>query len=124
MEILWKIVLIVGVLFSELVSGNEIAKQEVEKGYCSEQEDAENPRVCIDDGCLRGTFMKGYQAGPFEAFIGIPFAKPPVGQLRFAVSICELDGWRRRMVLSHNTACLGLKYVFPCRREICASPMD
>lgn len=87
---LWKLVPMVGILFSELVSAQETANQEVAKSYCSEQEDTDDssdPRVCIEDGCLRGTFMKGYQAGPFEAFMGIPFAKPPVGQLRFAVSI-------------------------------------
>lgn len=47
----------------------------------------QNPRVCIDDGCLRGKTMEGYQAGPFNAFIGIPYAKPPTEELRFSVGI-------------------------------------
>uniref|UniRef100_B4MQF1 GK21860 n=1 Tax=Drosophila willistoni TaxID=7260 RepID=B4MQF1_DROWI len=34
-------------------------------------------------GCLRGTTMNGYQNGPFEAFMGIPYAEPPLGALRF-----------------------------------------
>ncbi|XP_044313778.1 uncharacterized protein LOC108048856 [Drosophila rhopaloa] len=39
--------------------------------------------VCLKDiGCLRGTMMPGYQSGEFEAFMGIPFAQPPVGPLR------------------------------------------
>eukprot|EP00099_Drosophila_melanogaster_P019735 NP_611085.2 juvenile hormone esterase duplication [Drosophila melanogaster] len=39
--------------------------------------------VCLEDmGCMRGTLMPGYQSGEFEAFMGIPFAQPPVGPLR------------------------------------------
>ncbi|XP_041563311.1 uncharacterized protein LOC108141260 [Drosophila elegans] len=39
--------------------------------------------VCLEDmGCLRGTLMPGFQSGEFEAFMGIPFAQPPVGPLR------------------------------------------
>ncbi|XP_017149694.1 esterase-6-like [Drosophila miranda] len=39
--------------------------------------------VCLKDlGCLRGTHMPGYQGEEFEAFMGIPFAQPPVDSLR------------------------------------------
>jgi len=42
--------------------------------------------VCLEDmGCMRGTLMPGYQSGEFEAFMGIPFAQPPVGPLRLKV---------------------------------------
>ncbi|XP_068144374.1 juvenile hormone esterase-like [Drosophila tropicalis] len=37
------------------------------------------PRV----GCIRGTHMNGYQTQSFQAFMGIPYAKPPIGPLRF-----------------------------------------
>lgn len=37
-------------------------------------------------GCLKGIYMPGYQIKRFEAFLGIPYALPPVGKLRFSVS--------------------------------------
>lgn len=45
----------------------------------------ENPVVCYKDGCVRGKSYVGYLK-PFEGFFGIPFAKPPVGDLRLRVS--------------------------------------
>ncbi|XP_055637017.1 juvenile hormone esterase-like [Toxorhynchites rutilus septentrionalis] len=50
------------------------------------------PAVKIQDGCLCGTRMNGLDKGPFEAFLGIPFAKPPVGALRFANPVRN-DPW-------------------------------
>ena len=44
------------------------------------------PLVEIEDGHLRGVFMetKG-KLEKFSAFMGIPYARPPLGELRFEV---------------------------------------
>ena len=46
------------------------------------------PVVCISDGCLRGTVLQNSVGSSYPAFLGIPFAKPPIGKLRFAVRQC------------------------------------
>lgn len=44
------------------------------------------PIVCIRNGCVKGITLPSYQTESFEAFLGIPYAEPPIGKLRFAVS--------------------------------------
>ncbi|XP_030081377.1 uncharacterized protein LOC111594041 [Drosophila hydei] len=40
--------------------------------------------VCLEElGCLHGALMPDSRQQQFEAFMGIPFAKPPIGELRF-----------------------------------------
>ncbi|CAH1954891.1 unnamed protein product [Acanthoscelides obtectus] len=39
--------------------------------------------VTITEGTLRGMLSKDYHDGVFYSFIGIPYAKPPIGELRF-----------------------------------------
>nr|AEW07365.1 juvenile hormone esterase [Culex quinquefasciatus] len=63
----------------------------------TEENTLQNPRVCIDDGCLRGKTMEGYQAGPFNAFVGIPYAKPPTEELRFSNPVRN-EPWKRGIV--------------------------
>lgn len=56
--------------------------------------------VCADNaGCMRGRLMLGYNIPLFEAFMGIPYALPPVGNLRFSVSIMSRLCIERRQVL-------------------------
>lgn len=43
-------------------------------------------KVCIDNGCVQGKVETGNDKA-YEAFYGIPFALPPVGELRFKVCI-------------------------------------
>lgn len=53
--------------------------------------ESENPIVCIkNDFCIRGVNFKGNQK-PFEGFLAIPYAKPPIHDLRLKVSLNLLD---------------------------------
>ncbi|XP_058466088.1 juvenile hormone esterase-like [Malaya genurostris] len=41
------------------------------------------PKTCVSDGCLRGRSFTSYGGKRYEAYLGVPFAKPPVDKLRF-----------------------------------------
>lgn len=47
---------------------------------------AEDPVVEISDGKVRGAINKNHDGGHFYAFLGIPYGKEPLGNLRFEVS--------------------------------------
>lgn len=60
----------------------------LEQFYCENVKDLieDSPVVCFNDGCVRGRTFTGYKK-PFEGFLGIPYAKPPIGELRLRVSL-------------------------------------
>uniref|UniRef100_A0A182NJF8 Carboxylesterase type B domain-containing protein n=1 Tax=Anopheles dirus TaxID=7168 RepID=A0A182NJF8_9DIPT len=65
-----------------------------------------DPVVCISDGCLRGTLMRNSVGNYYPAFLGIPFAKPPVGRLRFA-NPERIDPWEGKYDASRaKDACI------------------
>ena len=40
--------------------------------------------VELEYGTLTGDFVSGYENRHVRRYLGIPYAKPPIGQLRFA----------------------------------------
>lgn len=46
---------------------------------------AADPLVCFDKGCVRGKTING-NVKEFEGFLGIPYAKKPINELRLKVS--------------------------------------
>jgi hypothetical protein len=46
----------------------------------------ENPTVTIQDGTLVGIPMRTWMGRQISAFMNIPFAAPPINELRFMVS--------------------------------------
>lgn len=45
----------------------------------------EEPIVEIQNGPIRGVIKKTVEGREYCAFLGIPYAKPPIGNLRFKV---------------------------------------
>lgn len=43
------------------------------------------PIISIADGSIRGEKLNSVRGGSYYSFKGIPYAKPPVGDLRFKV---------------------------------------
>ncbi|XP_001237725.3 juvenile hormone esterase [Anopheles gambiae] len=72
-----------------------------------------HPRVCTDDGCLLGTSMTDTKNLRFDAFVGIPYAKPPVGKLRFKKPI-PIEPWTEDYNATESKpACLQKSFLLP-----------
>ncbi|KAK5642135.1 hypothetical protein RI129_008302 [Pyrocoelia pectoralis] len=52
----------------------------------------ELPTVNVNAGTIRGYYKRSYENRVFSAFEGIPYAKPPIGQLRFAEPV-PVEPW-------------------------------
>lgn len=49
----------------------------------AQSKDTERPEVTILQGTLRGKILKTHHGRNISAFLGIPYAEPPTGNLRF-----------------------------------------
>lgn len=61
----------------------------IASGICAiSSADETNPIVCLERGCVRGKTFKG-NLKEFEGFLGIPYAKAPINELRLKVSFVK-----------------------------------
>ncbi|XP_076685745.1 juvenile hormone esterase-like [Andrena cerasifolii] len=76
--------------------------------------------VTTDKGAVRGTILKTVlDSVSYAAFLGIPYAKPPVGELRFRDPI-EADPWTGVLnATEHSAMCIQDLPVTPSGSEDC-----
>lgn len=62
--------------------------------FCSSFQDTEDLTIRINDGQILGRYMTSESGRTIKAFMGIPFASPPVGNLRFKApqKVASWDG--------------------------------
>ncbi|XP_039956903.1 venom carboxylesterase-6-like [Bactrocera tryoni] len=72
------------------------------------------PKVCLYEmGCLQGKHMPGLGAHNFEAFLGIPYALPPVGERRFAIPKAFPRWWGILDATAPKQNCVQKNYILP-----------
>nr|XP_022909379.1 esterase B1-like [Onthophagus taurus] len=54
---------------------------------CSRLNNMENPIIHLEEGKIRGKFVRGWKNIKFYSFQAIPYAEPPIGKLRFKAPI-------------------------------------
>jgi hypothetical protein len=62
---------------------------------------AENLKVRIDDGRIIGRYLTSISGKGIRAFLGIPYAAPPIGELRFRAPK-KPTPWFHDSLLAHN----------------------
>ncbi|KAL3287462.1 hypothetical protein HHI36_001933 [Cryptolaemus montrouzieri] len=65
------------------------------------------PSTKLKQGIIQGTLKKSYGGKLFSAFEGIPYAKPPIGNLRFQEPV-PAPGWNDILVANKSYVCSQL----------------
>ncbi|KAJ8965970.1 hypothetical protein NQ314_003818, partial [Rhamnusium bicolor] len=65
----------------------------------------DGPTVKIPQGDIKGTYQRSYNGRTFSAFEGIPYAKPPVGELRF-MEPEPADHWQGVLIANTTYMCM------------------
>ncbi|KAK9872455.1 hypothetical protein WA026_017924 [Henosepilachna vigintioctopunctata] len=65
------------------------------------------PRAHLKQGVVQGTNRKSYDGRTFSAFEGIPYAKPPVGELRFREPVAA-PCWNNVLIANKSYMCSQL----------------
>ncbi|XP_057667531.1 venom carboxylesterase-6-like [Diorhabda carinulata] len=65
---------------------------------------SEDPFVTIPQGHVQGYYKKSFNGRTYSAFEGIPYAKPPVGHLRFAEPEAA-DNWNGVLIANKTYRC-------------------
>lgn len=60
-------------------------------------------RVTIPQGTLQGTILKTHHNRSISAFMGIPFAQPPTGNLRYIREVLKIKNCVLTSLLIKNT---------------------
>ena len=68
--------------------------------FC-EARTAENLKVRIDDGKIVGRYLTSINGRGIRGFLGLPYAAPPVGELRFKAPK-KPTPWLQNVLLAHN----------------------
>ncbi|KAJ0180164.1 hypothetical protein K1T71_004755 [Dendrolimus kikuchii] len=66
---------------------------------------ANNPIVTVKQGKLRGEVKKLLDGTPYYSFKGIPYAQPPIGELRFRDPLPPKPWYGIRDALEHGSVC-------------------
>ncbi|XP_036332564.1 esterase SG1-like [Rhagoletis pomonella] len=73
---------------------------------------ADAPEICIDSlGCIEGIYEPGNEVERYAAFYGVPFAKPPIGELRFKNPV-PVEPWNGKLLAKEpHTECTQRNYL-------------
>lgn len=74
-------------------------------GYCSTTAVATGPTVSVENGTYEGVYSSTYDQ---DFFLGIPFAQPPLGSLRFHQPVSLNTSWEgTKKATEYYPECVG-----------------